>query len=264
MKTQQSPEISYNETCIPLSGSQIDVAVLLIPYLQVVLTMSKYVHKYDSKMTQEWMAVSEWNSTAVSLAFNRVACWLLMNDKLAISGTYCIKMCSYLNKMKHIKMHRHPYMIRWESTMSAGSRAHIVIGSQGDSARCEYNPYSGFILRSSDYIKNPAGYSFSRWSWTYGCSFWSMPFIYLAWNPPPQLVAPRQITRMTLSSAEINSVLAGHPDHLWSSYTCHVSSQFISMKLWHFTTVVHVPAVHQFCTWNEIMQREKFEHSFFK
>lgn len=182
MKTQQSPEISYNETCIPLSGSQIDVAVLLIPYLQVVLTMSKYVHKYDSKMTQEWMAVSEWNSTAVSLAFNRVACWLLMNDKLAISGTYCIKMCSYLNKMKHIKMHRHPYMIRWESTMSAGSRAHIVIGSQGDSARCEYNPYSGFILRSSDYIKNPAGYSFSRWSWTYGCSFWSMPFIYLTWK----------------------------------------------------------------------------------
>lgn len=91
MKTQQSPEISCNKTCMPLSGSQIDAAVLLIPYLQVVLTMSKYVHKYDSKMTREWMAVSEWNSTAVSWAFNRVAWWILMNDKLAICGPIALK-----------------------------------------------------------------------------------------------------------------------------------------------------------------------------
>lgn len=34
--------------------------------------------------------------------------------------------------------------------ISAGGLAHAAIGSQVESARCEYNPYSRFVLRSSD------------------------------------------------------------------------------------------------------------------
>lgn len=231
-RRSKSPEISHNETCTPLSGSQIDVPVLLISYLQVVLTMSKYGHKYDSKMTREWMAVSEWNSTAVSWAFNRVACWLLMNDKLAIGGPIALKFAR--DKMKNMNTHRHSDRIRWESTISAGALAHVVIESQRESARCEHNPYTGFILRSSDYIRSKTLQAAAL-----ADEAEHMALIYLIWkgkkNPKTNQPAdPWEITWMTLTSEEETEVLGGHANHIISGYPTPITL-YLGLFEWNYS-----------------------------